>query len=175
MPEDNNLKNDGMIIEIDETDDYDDIDDLDDDIDIVPVIPEEPVIIFGKEINAVLFEMITGIITFGLLCQITIVWFVNPKPGFSIALWIGIAVAIGYSLHMWWSIERYLYMGVHAVSYARKYMALRYMAVAIVLALAALTNVVQLLAVFLGIMGIKAGALMQPLLRKVIKRGSVNG
>jgi len=153
-----------------------DIDDDDNDfIDIVPVIPEEPVVIFGKEINAVLFEMIAGIIVFGLTAQILIVWFLTDKLGFSLGLLLGIIVAIGYTIHMWWSIGQYLYMGTYAPGLARKHMAIRYMVVALVLGAAAMINQIEFLAVVLGVLGIKVGAFMQPLLRKVIKRGNENG
>ena len=157
--------------------DYDENDDIEDDdfIDIVPVIPEEPVIIFGKEINAVLFEMISGVFVFGLICQLTVIWFIENKAGFSLGLWLGIIVAIGYTIHMWWSIGQYLYMGTHAPGLARKHMAIRYLVVAVVLCGAAVINQIEFLAVVLGVLGIKVGAFMQPLLRKVIKRGNENG
>jgi len=161
-------------LEIDDIED--DIDDDDDDfIDIVPVIPEEPVIIFGFEINAVLFEMISGVVIFGLICQMTIVWFLTDKMSFSLGLLLGIIVAVGYTIHMWWSIGQYLYMGTHAPGLARKHMAIRYMVVALVLGAAAMINQLEFLAVVLGVLGIKVGAFMQPLLRKVIKRGNENG
>jgi hypothetical protein len=152
-------------------DKYDD----EDDIDVVPVIPEEPVVFFGKEINAVLFEMVAGIIIFGFACQIAVVWFVHNMLSFSLGLWLGIILAIGYAVHMWWSIERYLYMGAYAAGMARKHMMFRYMIVAIVLVIAAAANFVEFLAVVLGILGIKAGALIQPFIRKFLRSGKTNG
>ncbi|MCL2719609.1 MAG: hypothetical protein FWE14_12620 [Lachnospiraceae bacterium] len=148
--------------------------DEEDDIEIVPVIPEEPVIFFGKEINAVLFEMLAGIIIFGFICQITVIWFISDTLGFSLGLWLGIIIAIGYAIHMWWSIEQYLYMGAYAAGMARKHMMFRYMIVAIVLVFVAATAIVQFLAVVLGILGIKAGAFIQPFIQKIIRSGKIN-
>lgn len=160
-------------------DDWDDLDELDDQQDdvikLVPVVPEEPIIFFGKEVNAVLFEMIAGIIVFGLACQAVVIWFVDDKLGFSIALWAGIMIAVLYSLHLWWSIGQYLYMGIQAQSLARRHMLFRFLAVAAAMIGAALIGSVQFLAVVLGIFSIKAGAFMQPLLTKIIRRSKVNG
>ncbi|MCL2255027.1 MAG: hypothetical protein FWC09_11355 [Lachnospiraceae bacterium] len=148
---------------------FNDIDDLEE-IDLVIAPPEEPVVIFGKEINAVLFEMITGIIIFGLTCQLLIVWFVDDPLGFSLGLWLGIIVSVGYTGHMWWSIEQYLYMGLGAPRYAKKHVMFRYMAVCVVLILAGLVSVTFFLAAVLGMMGVKAGAFMQPFVRKLCRR-----
>jgi len=140
-------------------------------IEIVPHVPEEPVIIFGKEINVVLFEVIVGIIVFGLICKLTIVWFVNDKLAYCLGIWLGIITAVIYTIHMWWSIGQYLYMGNAAARYARKNMFLRYIVVAAVLILSATTDHIQFFAVVLGIFGIKAGASMQPFLQKYFRRG----
>jgi hypothetical protein len=144
----------------------------DDEIIIKPAgeTAEEEIIILGKKINAVLFEMITGTIIFGLVSQMTIVWFVKDTWGFSLGLWLGIAAAIGYIVHMWWSLGQYLYMGTRAVGIARKHTGLRYLMVLALLILVAITNAVQLLAVVLGIMGVKAGAFLQPFVQKLCRK-----
>jgi hypothetical protein len=133
-------------------------------------LPEETVTIFGKKINAVLFEMITGIIVFGFMCQMTIVWFLKDKLGFSLGLWLGIITAVGYTIHMWWSLGQYLPMGAFAQGIARKHAALRYLVVGAILIIVAITNAVQFLAVFLGIMGVKAGAFLQPFIQSLCRR-----
>lgn len=162
--------------ELEKDDDIDDnIEEDDEEIHIVPVIPEEPVVFFGKEINAVLFEMMAGIILFGLICQVTVTWFIGDKLGFSLGLWVGILVAIGYSIHLWWSSGQYLYMGIYAARVAIRHMLFRYMVVALVLSGAAKIGKIPFLAVALGVVSIKAGAFAQPLLRKIIKRGNVDG
>jgi hypothetical protein len=152
--------------------DYDDEDELEDedDIEVLPAKPQKPVTILGLKINATLFDMIVGAIIFGIACQATIVWFVSDKTGFSLGLWLGIVVAIAYIIHLWWSINRYLYYEATAARAARKYFLLRYFAVAAVLIVAATTNIVQPLAVFLGIMGIKAAALLSLLVPKLMRR-----
>jgi hypothetical protein len=114
--------------------------------------------------------MIVGAIIFGLLCQATIVWFVQDKVGFSLGLWLGIVVAIAYIIHMWWSINRYIYYEATAARVAIRYLLLRYFVVAAVLAIVAITNIVQPLAVFLGIIGIKAAVLLSLLVPKLLRR-----
>jgi hypothetical protein len=154
----------------DDDDDEDDDEIEDEELEVLPPKPAKPVEILGLKINATLFDMIIGAIVFGLLCQTTIVWFVNDKAGFSISLWVGIAVAIAYIIHLWWSINHYINFGTAAAKVARRHILLRYSVVALVLFAAATTNIVQLLAVFLGIMGIKASALLSLLVPKLLRR-----
>jgi hypothetical protein len=152
-------------------DDYEDEDENEEEIlDAPPPKPQKPIIILGLKINATLFDMIVGAVVFGLLCQVTVVWLVNDKLGFSLGLWLGVVVAIAYIIHMWWSINRYLYYGASAAKVARKHTLLRYLAVAAVLFATTLTDIVQPLAVFLGIIGIKAAALLSLLIPKLMRR-----
>lgn len=53
-----------------------------------------------RRINRVLPEVLIGIILFGLVVQITGVWFVIDKLRYSTGLWIGIILAIGMVIHM---------------------------------------------------------------------------
>jgi hypothetical protein len=158
-------------IDDEDEDDEDEIDCEDEEIEILPPEPQKPVKILGFEINATLFDMIIGAIIFGLLCQATVVWFVSDKSKYSLGLWLGIAVAIAYIIHLWWSINHYLHFGTAAAArVARRHTLLRYLAVAAVLLVTAITNFVHLLAVFLGIMGIKAAALLSLLVPKLLRR-----
>ena len=53
-----------------------------------------------KRINDVLPELILEIFLYGLLVQLTGVWFVENKLLYSTGLWIGIAAAMGMAIHM---------------------------------------------------------------------------
>jgi hypothetical protein len=131
---------------------------------------EETVAIFGKRINATLFDMIVGVLAFGLFCQMTVVWFLKDKLGYSLGLWLGILVAIAYIAHLWWSINRYVYLETGAPRLYRIHMIFRYFMVAAALALAGVTSFLNPLAVFLGVMGVKAAALLSLLVAKIRRR-----
>ena len=133
-------------------------------------VPEEPTVIFGRKINTVLFEMYLGLLTYGLACQLSVVWFLQDKLSYSLGLWLGIVTAGAYIAHIWWSIEQYLYRGEKAAGVARGYTLIRYLAVAAVLVAATFTDSLQLFAVFLGIIGVKIAALLQPQVRKLRRR-----
>ena len=51
-----------------------------------------------KRINEALPGLIFGIIIYGVLVQLTGVWFVADKAAYSIGLWYGICIAIGMAI-----------------------------------------------------------------------------
>lgn len=119
--------------------------------------------------NSTLLEMWVGIVIFCTVCQLSIVWFLEDKAGFSIGLWLGGLVAMIATLHLSISLER-------ALDYdeggAKKHMVIqnmvRYFVLIIFLAILMITDFANPLAAFLGVMGIKMGAYLQPLIHKVI-------
>ena len=48
----------------------------------------------GIQNNETLLEMWIGTILFGVLCQISVVWFLKDKSDYSIGLWLGIVAII---------------------------------------------------------------------------------
>ncbi len=123
-----------------------------------------------KKIDPTLLELCLGILIFGAACQITIVWFLIDKLGFSLGLWMGILLAVGCAVHMWWSINRYLDYGIDASKVAAKDHLIRYGVIIIVMAIIMLTGVAQPLAAFLGLMGLKVAAYIRPITHKLIRR-----
>ncbi len=120
-----------------------------------------------EKINRTLFELGIGILIFGIVCQLFVV-FVQGKAGYSIGLWIGIVTALVAAFHMWWSLDRGLDFGEKAaVSYLTKHNMIRYAVIIIVIVVVAVTKVGNPLSAFLGIMGLKAGAYLQPLTKKI--------
>ena len=53
-----------------------------------------------KRINPSLPGLIIGIMIYGLIVQLTGVWFVEDKLGYSIGLWYGIGIAIGMGINI---------------------------------------------------------------------------
>lgn len=120
-----------------------------------------------EKVNRTLFELGIGILIFGVVCQL-LVFFVKDKAGYSIGLWIGIVTAFFAAVHMWWSIDRGLDFGEKAaVSYLTKHNMIRYIVIIIVIVAVAVTKIGNPLSAFLGIMGLKAGAYLQPLTKKI--------
>ena len=120
-----------------------------------------------KKIDTTLFEMCFGIVLYGILCQIITLFF-STDPKHSIGLWIGIITAVAGSVHMWWAIDRSLDM---ASRDATKTVAvqgmIRYFALAVILSILAVSEVASWLFAFLGYMGMKAGAYMQPFVHRI--------
>jgi len=142
-----------------------------DEINLVPHIPEEPITICGRELNAVLGEMYLALLAYGIALQFSVVWFLEDKWAYSLGLWLGIIVAAAYIAHMWWSIEQCLYMmKKQAAARARLHTLSRFLVVAAVLIMATYVDYLQLLAVFIGIMGVKVAALLQPQVRKIRRK-----
>lgn len=119
--------------------------------------------------NETLLEMWLGTILFGVLCQVSLVWFLKDKMGYSIGLWLGIIVALLTILHLSVSLEKALDLDEGG---AKKHMVIqnlvRYFVLIIFLVVLMITDFANPLAAFLGLMGVKAGAYLQPLLHKLI-------
>lgn len=113
-------------------------------------------------------EMWAGGILFGVLCQVSIVWFVKDKAGYSIGLWLGIVAAVLTMLHLSISLDKALDLDEGG---AKKHMVIqnlvRYFVIIVFLVVLMITDFANPLAAFLGLMGVKAGAYLQPFIHKV--------
>ncbi len=128
-----------------------------------------------QKTDRTLSEIFLGVIAFGLLCQFTVIWFVTEKLFFSIGLWTGILTACIYSYHLWWSIDRNMTVNADnergALAYSLKHSVIRYGAVALILVgLWYLGGNTAMLSGFLGVMGIKIGAYLQPVTNRLCKK-----
>ena len=56
-------------------------------------------------------EMWVGTVLFGTLCQVSVVWFLKDKAGYSIGLWLGIVAALITILHLSISLDKALDLG----------------------------------------------------------------
>ncbi len=118
-----------------------------------------------------LVDLIAGIVFSNILFQISIVWFVEDKVGFSIGLWIGAATAAVYAWHMWRTLDRALDLPADAATKViRLKSLLRYGIVILVMVIASVISYINPLAVFLGIMSLKVAAYFQPFTHKLIKQ-----
>lgn len=125
-----------------------------------------------KKINQTLFELIVGILVSGVLIQlISMIFMGGFNFSFSVSFWVGIATAILLSAHMYRSIDRALDM---APDDAQKYMRKTYMVRAIIIFIVAgivcWIDSEDIIAVFLGVLCLKFGAFLQPLLHRILNR-----
>ena len=119
-------------------------------------------------------ELLVGIGVFGILCQAVIFVFFGKKLFYhSSGLWIGVIMAAAMAFHMAWSLDKALDLGASdAVKKMRMYSLIRYGCILIILGIMMITDKADPLAAFAGLMGLKAGAYMQPFLHKTaIKMG----
>jgi len=105
-------------------------------------------------INRSLFELGTGILIFGIVGQLVLLFF--PGRGLYSAA------------DMWWALDRGLDLGQQGATKKMliHYM-IRYMGIAIVLVIIALTDTLNPLITFAGIMGLKIGAYLNFFAKKV--------
>ena len=126
----------------------------------------------AEKMDETLKELMTGILLFGLVCLVVGVWFVNSPLKYIAGLLIGLVLALSAAWHMHWSICRNMDLNVDregaANAYAVKSSMIRYGVIVVVFLAVCLTDFAYPLAVFLGIMGLKAGAYLQPFTRKYL-------
>lgn len=118
-------------------------------------------------INRTLFELETGILIYGVVCQLVIM-LIRNRPGYSLGLWIGIVTAMLGAFHMWWSLDRALDLPEKAaVRSMSTHNIIRYLVFVLVVGVAAVTQIANPLFIFLGIMSIKVSAYMHFLTQKI--------
>ncbi len=124
------------------------------------------------QMSDALGELLCGILFFGIICQIGLIIFLSGRGGYySVGLWIGILLAMGMALHMTWSLDKALdFSPSDAIKKMRAYSLLRYAAVLIILGLLMIFDKASPLTAFLGLMGLKIGAYIQPFTHKLAIR-----
>ncbi len=125
-----------------------------------------------KRINPVLPELIAGIVIYGMIVQLTGMWFVSDKQQYTMGLWIGILLAIGMAVNMAIVILDAVDGMASAGNPVRTgfWSVLRYVVVIGAFVAAWYFEVGNPLVMFLGVMGLKVSAYLQPLFHKYILR-----
>lgn len=121
-----------------------------------------------KSKNRTLLEMYSGMLVYALLCQIIGCFFPSYLAKYSVALWFGVCIAGFALLHMYRTLDRALDFPEKEAS--KKifvgYM-IRYGVFILALVLAAMTDYMHPLVVFLGYMSLKVAAFVQPFTHKL--------
>lgn len=125
-----------------------------------------------KRINPVLPELLSGIVLYGIVLQFTGIWFVSDKLQYSFGLWIGILLAMGMAVNMAVVIlDSVDMMAVRGTAVRTGFWSvLRYVVVVGVFAAAWYFELANPLIMFLGLMGLKVSAYLQPMFHKIISR-----
>ena len=120
------------------------------------------------QVSDVLDELLAGIVLFGLICQIVLLVFFRERlPYYSAGLWIGVMLAAAGGVHMAWSLDKALDLGQEgAVKKMRSYSLIRYAVALMVLGMMMIFDFAGPLTAFLGLMGLKVSAYLQPLLHR---------
>jgi vacuolar-type H+-ATPase subunit I/STV1 len=121
-----------------------------------------------KRINDALPGLVFGIVFYGIVVQLIGVWFVTDKISYSIGLWYGIAIAVGIAVN----IATVIYGQKDANRRIVAKSLLRYIVVAVLLFILGLFNFGNLIMAFVGMLGLKISAYLQPLFMKVTDRFS---
>lgn len=121
--------------------------------------------------NKTLLELITGIFIYGLICQSIGGLLSADRIAYSSGLWIGIVTAEAAAIHMWYSLDKALELGEAAAGKNMQAQSIvRYVVIVIIMALTMINGVTNPLAAFLGIMGLKVAAYLQPFTHKLLIR-----
>ena len=127
-----------------------------------------------EKINRTLKELLAGILIFEIVSVLVGVWFVELPLKYIFGVAAGMLLAMFSAVHMQWSISRNLEFNMGnengANAYSVKNSMIRYAVILVVFLFFCLTDVAYPLAVFLGIMGLKAGAYLQPFTHKYLFR-----
>lgn len=124
-----------------------------------------------RDINNALPGLLGGIVLYGIICQLVGVFFVADKGNYSAGLWVGVLTAIFMALHMAIVLNSVVESdekGAGAI--AMRQNIIRYLVVVIILGILMVTRAGNPLAAFLGIMGLKISAYIQPLFTKMSQR-----
>ena len=121
-------------------------------------------------VSDTLKELVLGILMFGLLIWGAGICFVKDKIFFSSGFWLGILLACAVAWHMWWSLEKGMDLGDGATKYMLAQNMIRYGVIVIAYGIICVTGIGNPIASFIGIMGLKAGAYLQPFTHNVLTK-----
>lgn len=124
-----------------------------------------------RNLNSALPGLLLGILLFGVVCEILGVFLINDKINYSIGLWIGVLTAIFMAFHMALSLDSVVEKDVKgAQAQATRQNIIRYFIVVLILGILMITKIGNPLAAFVGIMGLKVSAYLQPAFLKLSQK-----
>ena len=122
-----------------------------------------------KQLNPSLPLLLLGIVIWGLLVQITGVWFVEDKIRYSTGTWIGVALAVFMAINLALVIDSAVERA-SKVGTLRFKSIIRYLVVIIVFVVMVYFNLGNWISAFISMLGLKVSAYAQPLIIKLIHK-----
>lgn len=122
-----------------------------------------------KQLNPSLPLLLLGIVIWGLLVQITGVWFVEDKIRYSTGTWIGVALAVFMAINLALVIDSAVERA-SKVGTLRFKSIIRYLVVIIVFVIMVYFNLGNWISAFISMLGLKVSAYAQPLIIKIIHK-----
>ena len=123
-----------------------------------------------RRINDALPGLVLGIVIYGIVVELVGVWFVEDKLRYSTGLLIGITVAIGLAINIAQVIRDAV--EIYGADGARNRLIVksvfRYLVVVVVFFAMMKFNLGNLVTAFIGVLGLKVSAYLQPFAHKVI-------
>lgn len=120
-----------------------------------------------KKIDPTLFDLCLGILLYGIVFQIVLLFF-SGRPSYSLGLWIGVALAVAGSVHMWWSLDRGMDQAAkQAARTIGTNNLIRYLVLVVVMFILIYTDFANPIFMFCGYMGMKVSAYLNPWLRRI--------
>lgn len=124
-----------------------------------------------RKLSDVLPDLLIGIVLYGIVCEVVLLFFAKDKLSLSIGLVVGIMCAMAMAIHMAWSLNMALDLGQEgAVSKMKMHNLIRYGVVVVLFGLLMVSKVGNPLTAFLGVMGLKVAAYLQPITHKFFRR-----
>lgn len=125
-----------------------------------------------KRINDALPGLVLGILLYGVVVQFTGMWFAEDKLGYTIGLWYGIIIAVGMAINLATVILDSVTLdgGKNANRRIIAKSILRYVVVVILFCILGYFRFGNLIAAFVGVLGLKISAYLQPALEKAANR-----
>lgn len=111
-----------------------------------------------------------GIGLWGAVCELVTVWFVKDRLSCGLGILIGCVLAAAGVWHMWKTIDQALDLGDGAQKYLTGRSWIRYGVFVAVFAALMVTGFANSLTAFLGLMGMKVSAYLQPTVHKVLEK-----
>jgi len=123
-----------------------------------------------RRLNDALPGLVLGIVIYGIVVELVGVWFVEDKLRYSTGLLIGIVIAIGLAINIAQVIRDAV--EIYGADGARNRLiiksVLRYLVVVVVFFVMMKFNLGNLATAFIGVLGLKVSAYLQPFAHKVI-------
>lgn len=129
-----------------------------------------------KGSNETAAELIVGIGICGIVFQASGMWFFADKLYFTVGLWIGVLICVALALHMNYSIRAALEMPKeHAAAYYRRMYSIRTVIFIVLFIGTIALGIGSAAALFLGLLSMKFGAYLQPVLHRLRKKRKRKG